>query len=57
MKTQMMACAPAHGRPISRVRIAVAAFCMQLVFGAVYGWSVFLNPLREQFGASKPKRA
>ena len=43
----------AHGRPISRVRIAAAAFCMQLVFGAVYGWSVFLNPLREQFGASK----
>jgi OFA family oxalate/formate antiporter-like MFS transporter len=28
---------------------------MQLVFGAVYGWSVFLNPLREQFGASKPE--
>ena len=26
---------------------------MQLAFGAVYGWSVFLNPLREQFGASK----
>jgi OFA family oxalate/formate antiporter-like MFS transporter len=43
----------AHDRPISRVRIAAAAFCMQLTFGAVYGWSVFLNPLREQFGASK----
>jgi len=27
---------------------------MQLALGAVYGWSVFLNPLREQFGASKP---
>ena len=54
MKTQITACGEtAHGRPISRVRIAVAAFCMQLVFGAVYGWSVFLNPLREQFGASK----
>jgi MFS transporter, OFA family, oxalate/formate antiporter len=26
---------------------------MQLALGAVYGWSVFLNPLREQFGASK----
>ena len=26
---------------------------MQLGFGAVYGWSVFLNPLREQFGAGK----
>jgi hypothetical protein len=24
-------------------------------FGAVYGWSVFLNPLREQFGATKPE--
>jgi MFS transporter, OFA family, oxalate/formate antiporter len=28
---------------------------MQLAFGAVYGWSVFLNPLREQFGATKPE--
>ena len=26
---------------------------MQLALGAVYGWSVFLNPLREHFGASK----
>ena len=26
---------------------------MQLALGAVYGWSVFVNPLREQFGASK----
>jgi MFS family permease len=43
----------AQDRPISRVRIAAAAFCMQLTFGAVYGWSVFLNPLREQFGAGK----
>jgi OFA family oxalate/formate antiporter-like MFS transporter len=37
-----------------RIRIAVAAFWMQLALGAVYGWSVFLNPLIEQFGASKP---
>jgi len=44
-----------HDRRISRVAIAAAAFCMQLAFGAVYGWSVFLNPLREQFGASKPE--
>ena len=44
-----------HDSPISRVAIAAAAFCMQLAFGAVYGWSVFLNPLREQFGANKPE--
>ena len=40
---------------VSRCGIAAAAFCMQLALGAVYGWSVFLNPLREQFGASKPE--
>lgn len=28
---------------------------MQLALGAVYGWSVFLNPLREQFAAGKPE--
>ena len=44
-----------HDRAIPRAGIAAAAFCMQLAFGAVYGWSVFLNPLREQFGASKPE--
>jgi OFA family oxalate/formate antiporter-like MFS transporter len=38
---------------VSRCGIAAAAFCMQLALGAVYGWSVFLNPLREQFSASK----
>ena len=32
----------------------MAAFGMQLALGAIYGWSVFLNPLIEQFGASKP---
>jgi OFA family oxalate/formate antiporter-like MFS transporter len=37
-----------------RAGIAVAAFCMQLALGAVYGWSVFLSPLQEQFGAGKP---
>jgi OFA family oxalate/formate antiporter-like MFS transporter len=26
---------------------------MQLALGAVYGWSVFVNPLREHFGASR----
>ena len=51
------ACRPhrAHDVRISqRARIAAAAFCMQLALGAVYGWSVFLNPLRDAFGASKP---
>jgi MFS transporter, OFA family, oxalate/formate antiporter len=36
-----------------RVRIAAAAFCMQLALGAVYSWSVFLAPLRAHFDASK----
>ena len=44
-----------HDRAIPRAGIAAAAFCMQLALGAVYGWSVFLNPLREQFGASRPE--
>ena len=49
------ACTPHGLRGISqRARIAAAAFCMQLALGAVYGWSVFLNPLRDAFGASKP---
>ena len=44
------------GRSTSqRIRVAAAGFCMQLALGAVYGWSVFLNPLREQFGASRPE--
>ena len=38
---------------LSRAGIAAAAFCMQLALGAVYGWSVFLNPLREHFAAGK----
>ena len=43
------ACIPHGVRGISqRARIAAAAFCMQLALGAVYGWSVFLNPLRER---------
>ncbi|MPZ37695.1 MAG: MFS transporter [Rhizobiales bacterium] len=37
-----------------RAGIAAAAFCMQLALGAVYGWSVFLNPLQDKFGASRP---
>ena len=49
------ACTPHGVRGVSqRARIAAAAFCMQLALGAVYGWSVFLNPLRDAFGASKP---
>ena len=40
-------------RMSERTRIAAAAFCMQLALGAVYGWSVFLTPLREHFGAGK----
>jgi OFA family oxalate/formate antiporter-like MFS transporter len=38
---------------IPRAMIAAAAFCMQLALGAVYAWSVFVNPLREHFAASK----
>lgn len=37
----------------TRGRILVAGFCMQLALGAVYGWSVFLNPLRDAFSASR----
>lgn len=37
----------------NRALIAAAGFAMQLAFGSVYGWSVFLNPLRELYGASK----
>ena len=44
---------PDAGSGSQRIVIACAAFCMQLALGAVYGWSVFLNPLREHFGASK----
>jgi OFA family oxalate/formate antiporter-like MFS transporter len=36
-----------------RTHVAVAGFCMQLALGAVYGWSVFLVPLQEWFGASR----
>jgi MFS transporter, OFA family, oxalate/formate antiporter len=37
----------------NRSVVAIAAFCMQLALGSVYGWSVFLNPLREVYSASK----
>ncbi len=29
--------------------IAIAAFCMQLALGAVYAWSVFLNPVISEY--------
>lgn len=34
----------------NRWGIAVAGFLMQVALGAVYGWSVFRNPLIERFG-------
>jgi OFA family oxalate/formate antiporter-like MFS transporter len=37
----------------ARGRILIAGFSMQLALGAVYGWSVFLNPLQEKFAASR----
>jgi MFS transporter, OFA family, oxalate/formate antiporter len=50
---EIHALGPPDGSTAQRGRIAAAGFCMQLALGAVYGWSVFLNPLREQFAASK----
>ena len=49
---------PAHSHVPSlkipnRWLIAAAAFCMQLALGSVYGWSVFLNPLHDLYGATK----
>ena len=48
----------ADARPLlpavqNRSVVAIAAFCMQLALGSVYGWSVFLSPLRELYGASR----
>jgi hypothetical protein len=42
---------------VSRWDIAAAAFCMQLALCAVYGWSVFLNPLREQLSCTTRMQA
>ena len=39
--------------PPNRWLIAAAAFCMQLVLGSVYGWSVLLDPLAELHGATR----
>lgn len=35
--------------------LAIAAFCMQLALGAVYAWSVFLNPVRSAYHVSQPE--
>jgi MFS transporter, OFA family, oxalate/formate antiporter len=35
--------------------IAISAFIMQLALGAVYAWSVFLNPVIKDYHVSKPE--
>ncbi len=37
----------------NRWLIALAAFCMQLALGSVYAWSVFSNPIKDLFHATK----
>jgi MFS transporter, OFA family, oxalate/formate antiporter len=51
----LAAAAAAHpaSAPPNRWLIAAAAFCMQLVLGSVYGWSVLLDPLAELHGATR----
>ena len=39
-------------RPANRWLLAGAGVLMQLAFGAVYAWSMFLNPLVKTFGWS-----
>jgi OFA family oxalate/formate antiporter-like MFS transporter len=39
--------------PRNRWAIAVAGVVMQLALGAVYAWSVFVNPLKDRFGWSQ----
>jgi MFS transporter, OFA family, oxalate/formate antiporter len=47
---------PAGSTPnTNRWVLAIAAFCMQLALGAVYAWSVFLNPVRSAYHASQPE--
>src|SRR5918997_5567623 len=36
----------------NRVIIAIAGVVMQVALGAVYAWSVFRDPLSQQYGAS-----
>jgi len=38
----------------NRWGLAAAGFLMQMALGAVYAWSVFVNPLVKQFHWSKP---
>lgn len=49
-----MATAASHdtSRVANRWLIAAAGVVMQLALGAVYAWSVFRNPLRDEFGWS-----
>src|ERR1700674_2620349 len=35
--------------------LAVAAFCMQLALGAVYGWSVFLTTVIKDYHVARPQ--
>jgi hypothetical protein len=55
-----MATAASHdtSRVANRWLIAAAGVVMQLALGAVYAWSVFRNPLRDEFGWSQhpPRR-
>ncbi len=39
--------------PRNRWTIAAAGVVMQLALGAVYAWSVFVNPLKARFGWSQ----
>src|SRR3712207_1079631 len=45
--------ATTHDPTRGRWWIVVAAVLVQLALGAVYAWSVFNQPLQEQFGWSK----
>jgi len=47
---------PAGSNPnTNRWVLAIAAFCMQLALGAVYAWSVFLNPVRSAYHVTQPE--
>ncbi len=45
--------AEALAGPNGRTTVAAAGLCMQLALGAIYGWSVFLIPLQDQFHAAR----
>ena len=49
----MSSTTPASSSLPNRWVIAVAAFCMQLALGAVYAWSVFLNPVIKLYHTTK----